>query len=107
MTGYSSDVGDPFGNGSSVLALGMPGTDVEGRVYSSAENFVQGGAVLLVKSSDMQEVAFYTGDRMFSRFGSVVKVTLFYFCIKQIQQFIVKQKIYHVRKIILKLVNYA
>ncbi|XP_048759090.2 phosphatidylinositol-glycan-specific phospholipase D-like isoform X2 [Ostrea edulis] len=72
MAGYSSDIGDPFGNGSFVVAVGLPGMDVEGRTYASSENFVQGGGVLLV-NSDMQEIAFYTGDRMFSRFGSVVK----------------------------------
>ncbi|XP_062593702.1 phosphatidylinositol-glycan-specific phospholipase D-like [Saccostrea cucullata] len=72
MIGYSSDLGDPFGNGSSIFAIGAPGMNVKGRVYSSTESFTQGGGVFLI-SSNMQEVAQFTGDRMFSRFGSVVK----------------------------------
>ncbi|XP_061168145.1 phosphatidylinositol-glycan-specific phospholipase D-like [Saccostrea echinata] len=72
MTGYSSDIGDPFGNGSSIFAIGVPGMDVKGKVYSSMENLIQGGGVFLI-SSYMQDVAHFTGDRMFSRFGSVVK----------------------------------
>lgn len=43
QAGYSSDIGDPFGNGSSILAVGIPGMDVIGRVDSSSEKFTQGG----------------------------------------------------------------
>nr|XP_022318177.1 phosphatidylinositol-glycan-specific phospholipase D-like [Crassostrea virginica] len=74
MVGYSSDIGDPFGNGSSILAVGSPGMDVEGRVYSSAEKLIQaGGVVLWDIHANMKEVARFTGDTRFSRFGSVVK----------------------------------
>lgn len=72
QAGYSSDIGDPFGNGSSILAVGVPGMDVVGRVYSSSEKFTQGGGVILMNSG-LKEVAQFTGDRMFSRFGSAVK----------------------------------
>ena len=76
MVGYSSDIGDPFGNGSHILAVGSPGMDVEGRVYSSAEKFIQaGGVVLWDIHANMKEVARFTGDTRFSRFGSVVKVS--------------------------------
>lgn len=74
QAGYSSDIGDPFGNGSSILAVGVPGMDVIGRVYSSSEKFTQGGGVVLM-TAELKEVAQFTGDRMFSRFGSVVKVS--------------------------------
>lgn len=72
QAGYSSDIGDPFGNGSSILAVGIPGMDVIGRVDSSSEKFTQGGGVVLM-TTELKEVAQFTGDRMFSRFGSVVK----------------------------------
>lgn len=75
QAGYSSDIGDPFGTGSSILAVGIPGMDVIGRVDSSSEKFTQGGGVVLM-TTELKEVAQFAGDRMFSRFGSVVKVRL-------------------------------
>lgn len=75
QVGYSSDIGDSFGNGFLIFVVGIFGMDVIGRVDFFLEKFIQGGGVVLM-IIELKEVVQFIGDRMFSRFGSVVKVRL-------------------------------
>nr|XP_022316784.1 phosphatidylinositol-glycan-specific phospholipase D-like [Crassostrea virginica] len=71
LAGHSSDFGDPFGNGSVVLAVGVPGADVEGEIFTLPNRLTQAGKVILLKLEEGQltEIANYESDRRYSRFG--------------------------------------
>ncbi|XP_048759093.1 phosphatidylinositol-glycan-specific phospholipase D-like isoform X2 [Ostrea edulis] len=74
LAGHSSDFGDPFGNGSLVIAVGVPGADVEGEIFTLLNKLTQAGKVILLKllNGQLTEIATYESDRRYSRFGSRV-----------------------------------
>lgn len=71
LAGQSTDFGDPFGNGSLVLAVGVPGADVEGEIFTLPNELTQAGKVILLKveKGQLTEIANYESDRRYSRFG--------------------------------------
>nr|XP_022313373.1 phosphatidylinositol-glycan-specific phospholipase D-like isoform X1 [Crassostrea virginica] len=71
LAGHSADFGDPFGNGSVVLAVGVPGADVEGEIFTLPNRLTQAGKVILLKleKGQLTEIANYESDRRYSRFG--------------------------------------
>lgn len=79
LAGHSADFGDPFGNGSVVLAVGVPGADVEGEIFTLPNRLTQAGKVILLKLEEGQltEIANYESDRRYSRFGIRVNVNCF------------------------------
>lgn len=76
LAGQSSDFGDPFGNGSLVIAVGVPGGDVEGEIFTLPNRLTQAGKVILLKveKGQLTEIANYESDRRYSRFGFRVNV---------------------------------
>lgn len=76
LAGQSTDFGDPFGNGSLVLAVGVPGADVEGEIFTLPNELTQAGKVILLKveKGQLTEIANYESDRRYSRFGFRVNV---------------------------------
>ncbi|KAL8584655.1 hypothetical protein ACOMHN_002384 [Nucella lapillus] len=73
--GSSVAVGRPFPDGTSVLAVGAPGQDVQGSILDVRLTFSQTGTVLLLNLSNPYQppLAQFNGDRRYSRFGSQVK----------------------------------
>ncbi|XP_061168094.1 phosphatidylinositol-glycan-specific phospholipase D-like [Saccostrea echinata] len=71
LAGHSSDFGDPFGNGSLVVAVGVPGADVDGEILTLKSKWTQAGKVILLKleKGQLTEIASYESDRRYSRFG--------------------------------------
>ena len=79
MLGWSSDIGDPFGNGSVVLAVSVPGEDVFGEIYTLPWKLRQAGVVKLYKvdtNGESSLIARYDIARSFARFGSLVLVSM-------------------------------
>ncbi|KAK3086170.1 hypothetical protein FSP39_014629 [Pinctada imbricata] len=75
MLGQAVDIGDPFGNGSVVIAYGVPGEDVDGVILTLPWKLSQGGVVHLAEvQSDgtMSQIARYESDRRYARFGSLI-----------------------------------
>ena len=81
MLGLSSAIGDPFGNGSVVVAIGVPGEDVDGIIYTLPWKLTQGGAVHLYEigaDGSWTQIARYDSDRRYTRFGTIVMVRLYF-----------------------------
>ena len=79
MLGWSSDIGDPFGNGSVVLAVSVTGEDVVGEIYTLPWKLSQAGVVKLYRvdtNGEMNLIARYDIARRFARFGSLVLVSM-------------------------------
>ncbi|KAK3086673.1 hypothetical protein FSP39_021738 [Pinctada imbricata] len=79
MLSSASDIGDPFANRSLVLAVGAPGAAVDAVVLTLPWKLSQGGSVILYRidpDGKMTQIAKYSGDRRFTRFGDLVLTQL-------------------------------
>ena len=78
MIGLNNDIGDPFGNGSVVLAVGVPGEDVDGVIFTLPWKLTQAGVVYLYEvgaDGKLTQIARYDSDRRYARFGTLVMVS--------------------------------
>jgi len=74
MLGSSLSMGDPWGQGEEMMAVGATGADVDGHIAGISNHFHQAGAVLLYNMSHPgTPVSVFRGDCCFGRFGAAVK----------------------------------
>ncbi|KAL5022389.1 hypothetical protein ScPMuIL_001544 [Solemya velum] len=75
QTGFSSDIGRPYGDEPIIMAISNPGLSIKGKVLDIPAKLSQTGSVTLINITawNNTQLAVFQGDRQYGRFGEHVK----------------------------------